>query len=126
VRLRHLVPWLAADGPLAYNPTKPPSKDYFFQYNWILPGIFNPAVGRRQRYYFGSFDKGAARFLFDFWSQARQGRGTELQIYNQHGLFSDTEVTVPIAAYRRRPVNGRVAVRRGILAARLPGKARGP
>ena len=97
---RHLVPWLAADGPLAYNPVEPPSKDYFFQYTWILPGIFNPTVNRRQHYYFGSYDKGAARFLFDFWSQARQGRGMDLQIYNQRGLFSDTEVTVPIAAYR--------------------------
>jgi hypothetical protein len=77
---RHLVPWLAADGPLAYNPTEPPSSDYFFQYTWILPGIFNPTVNRRQHYYFGSYDKGAARFLFDFWSQARQGHGTDLQI----------------------------------------------
>ncbi len=38
----YLVPWLSAEGPLAYSPTKPPARDYFFQYAWILPGIFNP------------------------------------------------------------------------------------
>jgi hypothetical protein len=95
----YLVPWLAAEGPLAYTPTEPPASDYFFQYSWILPGIFNPTVNRRRHYYFGSDDKGAARFLFEFWSQARQGRGADLQIYHDSGRFSDTEVTAPIAAY---------------------------
>jgi hypothetical protein len=35
------VPWLAADGPLAYTPENPPPTDYFFQYSWILPEIFD-------------------------------------------------------------------------------------
>jgi hypothetical protein len=35
----YLVPWLSAEGSLAYTPTKPPARDYFFQYTWILPGI---------------------------------------------------------------------------------------
>jgi hypothetical protein len=30
----YLVPWLSAEGPLAYSPTKPPARDYFFQYTW--------------------------------------------------------------------------------------------
>jgi len=34
------VPWLAAEGPLAYTPEDPPATDYFFQYSWILPEIF--------------------------------------------------------------------------------------
>ena len=41
---KYLVPWLAAEGHLAYSPTEPPARDYFFQYTWILPGIFNPKM----------------------------------------------------------------------------------
>lgn len=37
-----VVPWLAAEGPLAYTPESPPPKDYFFQYGWILPGVLRP------------------------------------------------------------------------------------
>src|SRR5207249_10937546 len=44
----YFVPWLSAEGPLAYSPTKPPARDYFFQYTWILPGIFNPQVHLRE------------------------------------------------------------------------------
>jgi hypothetical protein len=49
----YLVPWLSAEGPLAYSPTKPPARDYFFQYSWILPGIFNPQINLREHRYFG-------------------------------------------------------------------------
>ena len=45
----YLVPWLSAEGPLAYSPTKPPERDYFFQYTWILPGIFHPQVNLREQ-----------------------------------------------------------------------------
>ena len=39
------VPWLAAEGPLAYTPENPPATtDYFFQYSWILPEIFGVKV----------------------------------------------------------------------------------
>jgi hypothetical protein len=117
VSYQYLVPWLAAEGPLAYNPIEPPIRDYFFQYTWILPGIFNPTVNRRRHYYFGSYNKGYARFLFEFWGQARQGRGADLQIYHQCGRFSDAEVTVPIAAYHhvRRPcdIAGAVLMQHG-------------
>jgi hypothetical protein len=98
--LRQLVPWLAADGPLSYNPMEPPNTDYFFKYNWILPGIFNPSVNRREIFYFGSYDKSDVRLLFDFWNRARQGRGMEAQIYSQFGVVADGAVTAPIAAYR--------------------------
>jgi hypothetical protein len=27
----YFVPWLSAEGPLAYSPTKLPARDYFFQ-----------------------------------------------------------------------------------------------
>src|SRR2546425_13313388 len=29
-----IVPWLAAEGPLAYSPENPPESNYFFQYSW--------------------------------------------------------------------------------------------
>lgn len=104
-RSQYLVPWLAAEGPLAYSPSEPPIRDYFFQYTWILPGIFNPTVNLRQHHYFGSYDKDSAGFLFDCWSQARQGHGRDLQLCCQYGSVSDAEVRAPIAAYRhvRRP-----------------------
>lgn len=47
----YLVPWLSAEGALSYSPAKPPASDYFFQYTWILPGIFNPQVNLREHRY---------------------------------------------------------------------------
>ena len=95
-----LVPWLAAAGPLAYSPTEPPARDYFFQYSWILPGIFDPKVNLREHRYFGCYGKSEAKFLFDFWDNARKGRGATLQQYCEPGLYSDSEVKAPLAAYR--------------------------
>ena len=95
----YLVPWLSAEGPLAYSPTDPPAKDYFFQYTWILPGIFNPHVNLREHRYFGCPLKDSARFLFDFWANARRGDGLALQRYCQFGFFSDNELRTPMAAY---------------------------
>ncbi len=89
-----IVPWLAAQGPLAYSPVEPPAGDYFFQYSWILPGIFDPKVNLREHRYFGNYCKDSAKFLFDFWGNARQGRGAALQQYCEPGLFSDVEVKI--------------------------------
>jgi len=96
------VPWLAAQGPLAYSPEEPPTTDYFLQYSWILPGIFDPKVNLREHRYFGYGLKSDACFLFEFWGHVRQGRGAELRKYLQHGVFSEIEVKAPIAAYRLR------------------------
>jgi hypothetical protein len=96
----YLVPWLSAEGPLAYSPTKPPARDYFFQYTWILPGIFNPLFNLREHRYFGSPLKDSARILFDFWANARRGDGPALRRYCQFGFFSDNEVRTPMAASR--------------------------
>lgn len=95
-----LVPWLAAQGPLAYSPAEPPARDYFFQYCWILPGIFDPTINLREHRYFGACHKEQAGFLFNFWESARSGRGTMQPQYYQAGLFSDAEVKAPLAAYR--------------------------
>lgn len=68
-----IVPWLAASGPLAYTPEDPPSSDYYFQYSWILPEIFAPAVNRRRHFYFGAQYRDDSRELFSFWESAREG-----------------------------------------------------
>ena len=94
-----LVPWLSAEGPLAYSPSEPPTRDYFFQYTWIMPGIFDPQVNLREHHYFGSPFKDGARFLFDFWADARRGDGVAEQGYCQFGFISDNELRTPIAAY---------------------------
>jgi hypothetical protein len=72
---KYFVPWLAAEGPLAYSPVEPPARDYFFQYTWILPEIFDQHVNLREHRYFGSPLKHSARFLFDFWAHVRSGDG---------------------------------------------------
>lgn len=113
----HLVPWLAHEGPLAYSPAEPPARDYFFQYSWILPGIFDPQVNLRQHRYFGSPLKCDAYFLFDFWSNARRGYGAELQRYCEPGFVSPNEVRTPLAIYRhvRKPddIAGFVLIQHG-------------
>jgi hypothetical protein len=100
VNSKNLVPWLAAEGPLAYSPVELPDRDYFFQYTWILPEIFSPQINLREHRYFGSPLKHSARFLFDFWANARSGCGAARQRYCQLGVLSDDEVRTPIAAYR--------------------------
>jgi hypothetical protein len=83
---------------LAYSPEEPPPTDRFFQYSWILPGIFDPKVNLREHRYFGSPLRSDARFLFDFWGDVRKGSGAVL--HSQLGAFLDIEVKAPIAAYR--------------------------
>ena len=94
-----LVPWLSAEGPLAYSPIHPPERDYFFQYTWVLPGIFNPTINLREHRYFGSPLKESARFLFEFWANARRGLDPSSQQYCEFGFISDFEVRTPMAAY---------------------------
>ncbi len=102
---------------MAYSPEEPPATDYFFQYSWILTGIFDPTVNRREHRYFGSRLKNSARFLFDFWGNTRKGNGVALQQYSQLGVFSDIEVKAPIAAYYhvRKPYDtaGSVLIQHG-------------
>jgi hypothetical protein len=94
-----LVPWLAAEGPLAYSPTEPPASDYFFRYTWILTGIFDQHVNLREHRYFGSPLKDGARVVFDFWHNVRSVGEAALQRYCELGLLSEWEVRTPMAAY---------------------------
>jgi hypothetical protein len=91
------VPWLAARGPLAYSPARPPDRDYFFQYGWILPGVLADRVNKRRHWYFGACHKEWARELFGFWHSARNGRVTEIACCA--GRAGADSVTAPIAIY---------------------------
>ena len=64
-----IVPWLSATEPLSYTPEIPPERNRFFQYTWILPGIFAPHTNLREHYYFGARYKGQSRELFRFWEE---------------------------------------------------------
>jgi hypothetical protein len=94
------VPWLAADGPLAYTPEDPPATDYLFQYSWIVPEIFDSRVNKRRHHYFGTPIRKDAAPLFEFWKQARR-RQIE-RTYFSFGSFAGDKLCAPIAVYRAK------------------------
>jgi hypothetical protein len=99
-----LVPWLAAEGPLAYCPEQPPERDYYFQYGWVLPDIFAEGAPKRRYRYFGASSRDGASELFSFWAGARRG---ELDpIFRVLGSVGDEVISAPIAIYRTE-VHGR-------------------
>jgi hypothetical protein len=99
-----LVPWLAAEGALAYRPEQPPERDYYFQYGWVLPEIFAEGAQTRRHRYFGASSRDEASELFSFWASARRG---ELDpITRVLGSVGDEVVSAPIAIYRTE-VHGR-------------------
>ncbi|MSV32697.1 MAG: hypothetical protein EXQ57_09270 [Bryobacterales bacterium] len=101
-----VVPWLAAAGGLAYSPASPPERDYFFQYSWIVPGVFASGTNRRHQYWFGNpwKDSPAVRLLFGFWNRAR--RGDYDALYLSNGMAVPTaDVTGPLAAYRHTDIH---------------------
>lgn len=95
------MPWLASTGELAYTPHLPPERDYYFQYSWIIPGIFSERANLRRHFWFGCARKDAVevRLLFAFWNRARQGKSQELFVSS--GSAPGNEVTAPLAAYRQ-------------------------
>jgi hypothetical protein len=96
------VPWLASAGELAYSPYQPPENDYFFQYSWIIPGVFRAGVNLRQHFWFGDQfrDRPDVRLLFSFWNKARSGEVTELFLSNgTAGPLEHLDVTAPLAVY---------------------------
>jgi hypothetical protein len=92
------VPWLAADGPLAYSPEAPPDRDYYFQYNRILPAIFADHVNLRRHLYFGAGYKDHVRDVVAFWTKARQGEVNRVAFCL--GETDVATVTAPLAIYR--------------------------
>jgi hypothetical protein len=99
-----LVPWLAYTGELAYSPHSPPERDYYFQYSWVIPGIFCPDTDGRRHRWFGSPVKDCpqVRLLFAFWNRARHGEVDALYVSN--GIAGPKDVTAPLAAYRQSDV----------------------
>src|SRR5260370_4265818 len=94
------VPWLASAGELAYSPHSPPERDYYFQYSWVIPGIFHAGTGVRRHFWFGSpfKDSPQVRLLFAFWNRARRGEVDALYLSN--GMAGRESVTAPLAVYR--------------------------
>ncbi|MBI5507008.1 MAG: hypothetical protein HY899_19650 [Deltaproteobacteria bacterium] len=97
-----LVPWLAAEGPLAYTPEDPPARDSSFQYGWVLPQVFRP--GLRHHLYFGAYGRDQAQDLFSFWENARRGRAERVAL--QYGRLANDSVEAPIAVYRHSTRRG--------------------
>lgn len=96
----NLVPWASANGPLFYSPSNPPDRDYFFQYTWIVPKVFNEKVNKRQHRWFGGpfKDTFGTRTLFDFWNNARKGNTTS--VYQALGDTSISSLKAPVAVYK--------------------------
>ncbi len=87
-----LVPWLAAQGPLAYSPVEPPARDYFFQYSWMLPGIFDLKVNLREHRYIES-----PGFAKDLWHAAQQAYSLDpvmvVQKFGPHHVVVKTSLS---------------------------------
>lgn len=96
-----IVPWLAAEGPLAYSPEDPPERDYYFQYSWVLPGIFAEHTNLRRHHWFGAWLKEHSRELFAFWLQARSGAVRRAACCL--GSITENAVTAPLAVYGPLP-----------------------
>jgi hypothetical protein len=91
-----LVPWLAAQGPLAYSPELPPERDSLFQYGWVLPQVCRP--GLRRHVYFGAMHRETAHDVFAFWQDAR--RGAVDRFAHHEGTLVESRIQAPIAVYR--------------------------
>ena len=98
-----IVPWLAAEGPLAYSPENPPASNYFFQYSWLMPGIYRD----KRHYYFGKASSLSRRYsgwgiepFVDFWVKARNREVEPIHVLM--GGRCDGGFTTPIACYKYR------------------------
>ena len=93
-----VVPWLAASGPLSYTPESPPQSDYYFQYSWIIPDIFDPDTNKRHHFYFGAQFKEHAKELLSFWRAATEGRADSVACHIG-GVSAEARITAPVAIY---------------------------
>ncbi|HLE12149.1 MAG: hypothetical protein A2504_12075 [Bdellovibrionales bacterium RIFOXYD12_FULL_39_22] len=99
-----IVPWLAAHGSLAYTPESPPDRDYYFQYTWIIPDIFNEKINKREHRYFGyNFRDLTIGPLFAFWNNCRMGVSS--CVYRENGQIFQTKVAAPVAIYEHEDKN---------------------
>jgi len=103
-----IVPWLAASGPLSYSPENPPSSNYYFQYSWILPGIFAPTTNKRRHFYFGASVRDDAAEVLSFWETARAGRAIRVAC-ELGNVDVASGVVAPLAVYSFRDYRYRAA-----------------
>ena len=101
-----VVPWLAAEGPLAYSPENPPDSNYFFQYSWLMPGIYRD----KRHYYFGTRSSLSRQYsgwgiesLVDFWAKARSRQVERIHVLM--GARCDVGFTAPIGSAGRTDAN---------------------
>jgi hypothetical protein len=99
-----IVAWLASAGELSYSPHSPPDSDYYFQYSWVIPGIFQGRTRVRRHFWFGCpfKDDRELKLLFAFWNRARRGKLDTLFVSN--GRCGMEDVTAPLAVYRHSDV----------------------
>lgn len=98
-----LVPWLAADGPLAFRPESPPATDKFFQYGRILPEILADQTDRKRQYWFGAMYKDDAREVLAFWARCRSDpAGAGRLAAAGVGLVAPEMVHAPLVVYDTR------------------------
>jgi hypothetical protein len=94
---------------LSYSPENPPDRNYYFQYGWVLPGIFAEGARPRRHYYFGAPRSADAGDLEAFWACARRGEVDRVSIIR--GSLGPDGATAPMAIYRTQSVlHGRVLV----------------
>ena len=98
-----IVPWLAAEGPLAYSPEKPPESNYLFLYGWLMPRVYSD----KRHYYFGFRSSLSRREIdwdiepcVDLYAKARSGAVTPIYVAN--GARQIDGFIAPIACYRYR------------------------
>ncbi len=99
-----IVPWLAAEGPLAYSPFCAPATDYFFLYNFILPDIFCEGLNLRRHYWFGDCNGKTSYHgssLRDFWENSRLGNITPIFVHEPPRDLMHFEA--PIAVFKYLP-----------------------
>lgn len=101
INSREIVPWLASSGSLAYSPEIPPARDYFFQYSWVIPSVFNNKINKRQHRWFGNCfrDHHEVDILFEFWNNNRKRLVN--QIFKTNGSITP-HLQFPIGIYQHK------------------------
>jgi hypothetical protein len=112
-RSGELVPWMAAEGGLAYSPLDPPDSRYFFQYSFHMPDVFQDP---RCHHYFGCFSRWSDQdgwsnigFLKRFWEDSRF-RAVE-EIIVKCGMLTGVGFLAPIACFTH--ANSIIAIQNG-------------
>src|SRR5262249_29164400 len=111
-----IVPWLSAEGQLAYSPFSPPSSDYYFLYNFVFPEIFSQNVNLREHHWFGDYagkNNFNIRFLRSFWENARCGDVQPIFIYEPTHDLGDFETPISVFKHELKNVGYYLLIQHG-------------